>query len=691
MKEFSIGTMYWIDPKKTPDELVCDLRKIQENGISLVRTFICWEYVEIRENEFDFTIFDRFFRSAEAVGVKVMATLIFYLPFFRVRDLLAQGIDDRERRIPCLDRPEVRNPLEVFFAETVSRYNSSPAFKIWNVWNEPTDLRCDCDHSLRAFAGYLQKRYPNMEKLREAWAGEYFIFNPVLPESIGQLDEKFLRSVLDCANRSRDTGMRYEWDMFQLKHSADHLRYLISLVRRYDQVHECHTNPCVGCENPVFIGIDPFVFGKIQESISISVHPFTHFTGLQHGLDHSSELPMISQIDLARSWGGNKDAYIGEYQAGSTFAKPHALTPTGKDIFATLLHSLGRGLRGVIFWQWQAWRHSTFEVGEFSLRNPSDGGETERSCAGAEFAGFYREHRDFFDRAAMPQPQVAIFISMDQAAYDHLSGNVEKMHTHLRCALQCHRSLAQSGIPADFVSESVMNEKVLSAYKVIFIPQVRLVSAETAAILRKFVADGGAVWADGRFAFLDEYVCLRRRVPGHGLDELFGGFECDEIAPRPDMIIRSREYGDITPCRELQRFQAFPESQVIADCNGFPAALRNHYGRGCAELWGTPLAYADMLNGTNQLDRIIAGFAVKNGVSPIIEPVGRGCMFSVLESNTKRLFIVTNCYAECAAFSLPQNSGIEQWYGSVSGKPENGNIVWMIPPGETLCTATDLN
>ncbi|MBE6365629.1 MAG: hypothetical protein E7053_07760 [Lentisphaerae bacterium] len=685
MKEFTIGTMYWINPKKSEAELFDDLCLIRENGISLVRTFICWEYVEIRKDVWEYTMFDRFFRAAARAGVKVMATLVFYLPYFRVKELLADGIDDRFRRIPCLDRPEVKAGLELFFTETVKRYCDNPALHIWNVWNEPTDLRCDCPHSLREFAAYLRCRYKDIGSLQAAWANEYYIFNPILPGSIEEIDEHFLKSVLECGTRSRDNGLRCDWDEFQLSHSAGHLRYLISLVRRFDKVHECHTNPCVGCENPVFIGIDPFVFSKIQDSISISVHPAMHFCSLQKNLDHSSELPMFSQIDLARSWGQGKDAYIGEYQAGSTISKPFALTPGGKDIFATLFHSLARGLRGVIFWQWQAWRHSAFEVGEFSLRNPSDGGETERSRAVAAFASLYHDHREFFDRAVMPPVKAAIFISLEQASLDHLTGFEEKMHYHIRSALLCHRALAQAGITADFVSESVMDEKTLSAYKVLYLPYVRAVSQNTAAKLRKFVADGGAVWADGRCGFLDKYIALHDRIPGHGLDELFGGFECDEIAPRKTTVIESDDFGSVIPYRELQRFQTLPGTQVIAACDGYPAALRNDSGKGSAELWGTPLLLGDMINGTAQSDRIIVDFAVRNGVKPLYAPQSAPMPVSVLQAGNQTAVIVTNCGDAANTFAVDELKEFEQWCGSSAMYEENGKNCWLIPSGETLC------
>ena len=63
--------------------------------------------------------------------------------------------------------------------------------------------------------------------------------------------------------------------------------------------------------------------------------------------------------------------------------------------------------------------------------------------------------------------------------------------------------------------------------------------------------------------------------------------------------------------REIQRLRAEGSAEVLAECNGYPAAVRNHFGNGTTELWGTCLT----MNFGADLSKIIPDFAEKNGVN----------------------------------------------------------------------------
>ena len=84
MSEFTLGSMYWINPKYSLEDFREDMRRIKENKITLLRIFIQWEYVETEKNQFDFSMFDTFFRAAEEAGIGLMPTLLFYLPYHRL-------------------------------------------------------------------------------------------------------------------------------------------------------------------------------------------------------------------------------------------------------------------------------------------------------------------------------------------------------------------------------------------------------------------------------------------------------------------------------------------------------------------------------------------------------------------------------------------------------------------------------
>ena len=592
-RDFTLGSMYWINPKYTLDDLRADLRRVKEDHITMLRTFLQWEYIEPRRGVWDFAAYDRFFRAAEEVGIDLMPTLLFYPPFWLTEELAAAGKADLDRRYPCLDRPEIREALTRFFTETVTRYRSSPALRIWNVWNEPTDPPCAVPETLSFFADWLKTKYRDLDDLREAWAGEYYIFNPILPDTWEDFTPEWIARVMELGSRGRHTAMMLDWGEFTAEHSARHVRELVTLVKRIDPAHETHSNPYCGTVNTLVCGLDPWLVAREHESIGVSMHPHHMLSGTGEAV-RDYPRPILAVIDLVRSWADGRGAWIGEYQAGSTFDKPNAYTPRRADILSTLFHSLARGLDGVIFWEWQSWRQSFFEPGEFSLRNPSDGGPTERSLAAADFGRFVLENRESLAETRALRPEVAIFHSFDMqnmAYAQDKAGLPSRRNQHTLAALACHRVLADAGIPADFVAECQFSVDVLSRYRVLIVPHVRIVSPATAKALAKFVETGGLLWADGRCGVYDKHLFLRGVVPGNGLDRVFGAREADEVAPLDDSTVLRLNDGRTLPAgREIQRLAPDADAEVLATCEGYPAAVRHVFGKGLAELWGTHLS-----------------------------------------------------------------------------------------------------
>ena len=495
MNTFVLGSMYWINPKYSLDDFRKDLRRVKENHLSMLRIFIQWEYVEPRRNQFDFSIYDTFFQAAEEAGIDLMPTLLFYLPMHRLLEQEANGNSDAGRRFPCLDRPEIREGIELFFSETVQRYRRSPALKIWNIWNEPTDPLCQCPHSLEQYALWLKRKYSTLEELTQAWAGEYSVFKPVLPESMAQLDANWLKQVLALPLRGRDTALRLDWFDFQQENSAKHLAFLAGLVRKFDPDHELHSNPHCTVSNPLWQGISPWKLAAEQTSTGASIHPHGMLSRLE---SKPEDYPwaMLSVMDLVRSWAAGRDAWIGEYQGGSTFWKPNAYTTMASDISSTLYHSLARGLKGLLFWEWQSWRSGIFEPGEFSLRNPSDGGPTERSQAAAEFGVFLKQYQPYLEKLGQPHSQVAILHSMDEFAMETVQENCQRgipFLRHFNAAYACHQAFAKAGIVTDFVTEEQLGKGVLGNYRLLVLPHVRIMAPATAAAIEKFVRNGGCL------------------------------------------------------------------------------------------------------------------------------------------------------------------------------------------------------
>ena len=93
------------------------------------------------------------------------------------------------------------------------------------------------------------------------------------------------------------------------------------------------------------------------------------------------------------------------------------------------------------------------------------------------------------------------------------------------------------------------------------------------------------------------------------------------------------------PYREIQRLTPGETAEILAECNGYPAAVRNRYGKGIAELWGTYLS----ANPETDLSAFLPGFATANGVLPEIRiKQGKDMAFSLLRGDGVMLAVFTS-------------------------------------------------
>ena len=161
----------------------------------------------------------------------------------------------------------------------------------------------------------------------------------------------------------------------------------------------------------------------------------------------------------------------------------------------------------------------------------------------------------------------------------------------------------------------------------------------TAATIDAFVRNGGFLWADGRCAFLDKRMCLRNTVPCNGLDKVFGCREIDEVAPREYDELLLKDGSRLKPCREIQRLRLYEGAEALAECNGYPAAVRNRHRRGVAELWGTYLS----VNPDSSFAPLLTDFAAENGIRPEIKiSSGSNVIVSQLHGENMLLAVFTS-------------------------------------------------
>ena len=610
--------MYWVDPNASCDEVKGDLAEIRAHGFNLIRAFIFWDELEPFEGELHFERFDMLMDAAADQGLGVLMSFGWYLPSWLEEKLEKEYGYRQSDRYACFDLPLLRAEMERVLRLCVRRYANHKALKRWNVWNEPEKPPCKCPHTLEKFLVWLKERYPSIDELSKAWYAEHCVVNAgCLPKSYDGLTLEWLRRAIAPSNNRKSTPLRMELLRFATFNIAENLKFLADIVRECDPSHPVHVNLKLPMFNSIALGQNEYLLAKETDELGVSVHHW--FNSQLHGASASMAFDFV--LERTRSWAlsAGKRPWLSELQAGGTSYS----TATGARLQSEILRAFGHGMDGAILWQWHSWRAGVFEVGDFSLRHGATGAPTERSEAMRRLGAMFEERRDFLLNVKdLPARECAIVFSDESVLLKWMKHspcpdpNVLTRDTQydVACAaFGCYKALMQAGIHADIVPETVSAEQ-LSRYKTVYWPHAQLITPQLAETLKKYVAQGGRLYADGRAGFLTGNVFLSKSVPALGLNDVFGAEECDFFSYMEGTQGRnviSLEDGAALPGDWFeQKLKAHDGAKVIGRfADGEPAVVVNEYGKGRTMLVGAPICWRYFDSLESSVQRFIAGFA----------------------------------------------------------------------------------
>src|SRR6201996_9668543 len=125
-----LGAEIWIEPGQTPFQIDTWFRDLADSHMPVARLFLMWPYLEPASDQWDFTLYDAAFRSAEKYHIRIVATLTPNgLPPFLGGDG-SQGVG-------VLPTVNDRQLAAAYIAKVVEHYRSSPALDTWLLVNEP--------------------------------------------------------------------------------------------------------------------------------------------------------------------------------------------------------------------------------------------------------------------------------------------------------------------------------------------------------------------------------------------------------------------------------------------------------------------------------------------------------------------------------------------------------------------------
>jgi beta-galactosidase len=514
-----VGAEYFLNRDDTQELVQKHFRVMREHGLTVARVFVIWNDIEPRPGTWTFERYDWIYDAAAANGIHIATTLCAEDPpgWLKGTSFYHQRAD--------MNDPAYRERAAVYIAKVVGRYRTHAAQGPWLLMNEPT-LREDFDEpTMRAFGKWLQARYGTVDAVNRRW------YQPIAGfDSVKVVPEQWRSGWTDYYSF-------VDWREFRIDNLCDTLRWIGARVRELDTTHPTHGNPHGLTGNLTISGQDPWKESEVLDFLGASIHPawhFSDFTRADFGVAYAYSVDLLASAAAGKPW------WVTELQGGPTlFTGGRPMNPTPGEIKRWMWDAYGAGAKGVVFWMWNV-RTEGNEGGEWGLAS-ADAHPSERAVAAKEVI----EAVNAMPSLAQSHPQrahAAILYNREALILSQLDGRTQTAARRgfepVLSLIGCHRALHEAHVAADFVSLEQVKSGGLKGYAVLYLPYSYAIDDEALAAVRKFVADGGTLWADGLVGWKKEAGEMRAVLPG-GLADVFG-WEARDVEPDADATWRVR-------------------------------------------------------------------------------------------------------------------------------------------------------
>jgi beta-galactosidase len=615
-----------------------DLDQIKGVGFNTVKCWVDWATAEPKPEEYRFENLELLLKLAEARGLRVIVQL--YLdsapdwvgeryPDGQFVDRSGAVIKSQASPGFCIDHAGVRLEITKFLHALSERANRSPALYGWDVWSEPHVINwaefpylsnpefCFCPSSQGRFREWLKTKYGALDALNAAWYRGFERWEQVEPPR-----GSTILSYTDYL----------DWRAFIDDKLAGDLKTRVDSIRSADATHPItshaavpglFTSPTDGYGEP-----DDWKMAATADFFGTSLYP-----------KHSQSTrpwpyTMIAAgLDFTRSAGHSfgKGFWIGELQAGQGVTGMRiadAVVP--HDLEFWLWKVLSHGARQISVYAWYP-MSSGYESNGYGLIN-LDGTLTERARAAGRVAQTIARNAGEIRRCTPASAEVAGLFNRLSSMVGGSQPSMSKLGNAERDSLMgLHRAFFEEQIPVDFIHPEDIIQDRLGQYKIVFLPFPVMLSKNVGEGVARFVQNGGTVVAEARLAWNDERGFSSDRVPGFGLDEVFGAkeklirpVEKAKILAAPAANLPGWAPGEAAAAEAFEEdLEPLPNARVLARfANGEAAIVENRYGKGRAILVGSFPALAYQRQHDLSTKRLLLALARSAGVSPEVRLTG---------------------------------------------------------------------
>ena len=475
------------------DAHVEDRDLMREAGVDLVTLGVfSWAWLQPTPDTWDFAWLDTQMDELHAAGIRVdLATATASPPPWlthRHPEMLPVTQDGRTlspggRQAFCPSSPVYREHAVALCTALAERYKDHPALALWHVSNEIGchNARCYCDVSAAAFRTWLRARYDDVAHLNDAWgtafwSQRYDDFEQVLPPRVAPTH----------ANPTQQLDF--------LRFSSDQL--LDNFVVERDVLHRL--SPGVPVTTNFMVMRQTMEMDYLRWGRELDVVSNDHYVIAAEGDAHRE---LAFSADLTRGTADGKPWLLMEHSTSAVNWQPRNRAKKPGEMIRNSLSHVAHGADAVLFFQWRASRAGAEKFHSGLL--PHAGTDTRQWREVVELSRVLDAVEDVTGSTA--RNQAAILFDYEAWWGCELDSHPSVDVRYRDRAEDLHRALSAQGVGVDVVHPSAD----LSAYRLVVVPTLYLVSDETVASIEAAAAAGATVVVTYFSGIVDEHDHIR--------------------------------------------------------------------------------------------------------------------------------------------------------------------------------------
>ncbi|WP_277585941.1 beta-galactosidase [Psychrobacillus antarcticus] len=518
----------WLD---RPDILADDVKLMQ---LAHTNTFsvgiFAWSTLEPEEGVYQFEWLDEIFSNIHSIGGKViLATPSGARPAWMSQTypevLRVDGSRVKQlhggRHNHCFTSKVYREKTQQINRLLAERYGDHPALLMWHISNEYGG-ECHCNQCQDTFRNWLMNKYNGeLKALNDAWWGPFWSHTITdwsqieSPSSIGE---------------SMVHGLNLDWRRFITDQTISFYKNEIIPLRELTPTVPITTNFMADTNDLIpFQALDYSKFAKHLDVISWDAYPAWHNDWESTG-DLAMKVAFID--DLYRSLKQQPFLLMESTPSGVNWHQVNKTKRPGMHLLSAM-QMVAHGSDSILYFQWRKSRGSSEKFHGAVVDH--DNSAENRVFKDVAEVGQTLEKLSNIVGTNRPADVGLLYDWESNWALNDAQGFGLETKRYPQTLQDHYRTFWEKDIPVDVITK----EQDFSAYKLLVVPMLYLVSEETISRLKTFVSNGGTLVMTYISGLVNEHDLAYLGGWHKDLQEIFGikPVETDTLYPRDQNTI----------------------------------------------------------------------------------------------------------------------------------------------------------